>query len=70
MKIVNGWVADTGTDPVGRVQIGDTAAKTWTANFAGVRLDTTPGQRPHIRLSSASNPPWVRFQHHRPPRRW
>jgi hypothetical protein len=43
VKIVNGWVADTGTDPVGRVQIGDTAAKTWTVNFDDVRLDTTPG---------------------------
>jgi hypothetical protein len=36
-------VADTGTDPIGRVQVGDTAAKTWTANFDDVRLDTTPG---------------------------
>jgi chitodextrinase len=43
VKIVNGWVADTGTDPIGRVQVGDTAAKTWTVNFDDVRLDTTPG---------------------------
>jgi len=43
VKIVNGWIADTGTDPIGRVQIGDTAAKTWTVNFDDVRLDQTPG---------------------------
>jgi hypothetical protein len=43
VKIVNGWVADTGSDPIGRVQVGDTAAKTWTANFDDIRLDTTPG---------------------------
>jgi hypothetical protein len=43
VKIVNAWVADTGTDPIGRVQVGDTAAKTWTANFDDIRLDTTPG---------------------------
>jgi chitodextrinase len=42
-KIVNGWAADTGTAPIGRVQIGDTAAKTWTVNFDDVRLDQTPG---------------------------
>jgi hypothetical protein len=43
VKVVNGWVADTGADPVGRVQVGDTAAKTWTVNVDDVRLDTTPG---------------------------
>jgi hypothetical protein len=43
VRIVNGWVADTGPDPIGRVQIGDTAAKTWTVNLDDVRLDTTPG---------------------------
>ena len=43
VKIVNGWVADTGPDPVGRVQLGDTGAKTWTINFDDLRLDTTPG---------------------------
>jgi hypothetical protein len=44
VKIVDAWVANTGTDPIGRVQIGDTAAKTWTANFDDVRLDLIPGK--------------------------
>jgi chitodextrinase len=43
IKIVNAWAADTGTDPIGRIQIGDTSSKTWTANFDDVRLDQTPG---------------------------
>jgi hypothetical protein len=42
VKIVNAWTADTGTTPVGRVQIGDTNAKTWTINFDHVRLDQLP----------------------------
>jgi hypothetical protein len=41
--IVNDWVANTGTTPVGRVQIGDTAAKTFTVNFDDVRLDQVAG---------------------------
>jgi hypothetical protein len=41
-KIVNAWVANTGTTPVGRVQVGDTAAKTWVANWDDVVVDTTP----------------------------
>ena len=36
---MNGWAANTGTTPVGRIQIGDTAAKTWTANFDDVIVD-------------------------------
>jgi hypothetical protein len=43
LRIVNAWTANTGTDPVGRIQIGDTAAKTWTANFDDVIVDTTLG---------------------------
>ena len=35
--------ANTGTDPIGRVQVRATAAKTWTANFDDIRLDTTRG---------------------------
>ncbi len=42
-KIVNAWVTDTGTTPVGRVQIGDDLAKTWTINFDDVVVDQTPG---------------------------
>jgi hypothetical protein len=39
--IVNAWQADVGTTPVGRVQIGDTASKTWTANFDDVAVETS-----------------------------
>ena len=35
-KIVDTWVANTGTASVGRVEIGDTAAKTFTVNFDDV----------------------------------
>ena len=37
------WVADTGTTAIGRIQIGDTAAKTFTVNFDNVRMDTAVG---------------------------
>ncbi|WP_432939423.1 fibronectin type III domain-containing protein [Kribbella sp. CA-253562] len=36
------WLSNTGTAPVGRVQIGSTAASTWTINFDTVRTDQTP----------------------------
>jgi hypothetical protein len=42
IRIVNGWVANTGTTPVGRIQIGDTAAKTWVANWDDVVVDAAP----------------------------
>ncbi|MGZ8656820.1 MAG: fibronectin type III domain-containing protein [Actinomycetota bacterium] len=42
-EVVTGWVANTGTTPVGRVQIGDSAAKTFTANFDDVVVDGFPG---------------------------
>jgi hypothetical protein len=42
-QILTNWVADTGTTPVGRIQLGDTAAKTFTVNFDHVVLDTAPG---------------------------
>jgi hypothetical protein len=41
--ILEGWVADTGTSPVGRIEIGDAGSKSWTGNFDDVVLDTTPG---------------------------
>ncbi len=41
--IVSGWAADTGTEAVGRIQIGDTAAKTWTANWDDVVVDQASG---------------------------
>ena len=41
--IVSGWAANTGTTAVGRIQIGDTGAKTWTANWDDVVVDTAAG---------------------------
>jgi hypothetical protein len=38
VTVVNAWTANTGSSPIGRIQIGDTAAKTWTANFDDVAL--------------------------------
>ena len=43
VKILDKWVADTGTTPVGRINIGDTSAKTWSANFDQVQVDVAPG---------------------------
>ena len=45
VRIVTDWAANTGTTPVARIQIGDTAAKTFTANFDHVVLDPSPGAR-------------------------
>jgi hypothetical protein len=41
--VLEDWVADTGTTPVGRIEVGDTTAKTWSGNFDDVVLDSTPG---------------------------
>ena len=43
LVIVNDWASNTGTTDVGRVEIGDTTAKTWTVNFDDVVVDQTPG---------------------------
>jgi alpha-tubulin suppressor-like RCC1 family protein len=43
VRIVTGWVANTGTVPVGRIQIGDTGTKTYTASFDDVVVDQAPG---------------------------
>ena len=40
-RIVNGWLANTGTTPVGRVEIGDNGAKTFTINFDDVLVTDT-----------------------------
>jgi hypothetical protein len=42
-RIINGWAANTGTSPVGLVQIGETQLKTWTMNFDDVVVDQTVG---------------------------
>ena len=44
VKVVNAWAANTGTVPLGRIQIGDTANKTWTANFDDVQVDQFVGE--------------------------
>jgi hypothetical protein len=43
IQIVNAWAANTGTTPVGRIEIGDTLARTFTANFDDVVVDRSPG---------------------------
>lgn len=40
--IIDDWVADTGTDGVGRIQIGDPGNKTITANWDDIVVDTVP----------------------------
>jgi len=42
-QVVADWVANTGPTPVGRIQIGDGAAKTFTVNFDDVVVDGFPG---------------------------
>jgi len=42
-QVVVGWVANTGATPVGRIQVGDTAKKTFTVNFDDVVVDGFPG---------------------------
>jgi hypothetical protein len=43
VKIVNAWTANTGTTPVGRVDIGNAQAFTATINFDDIVVDQTPG---------------------------
>jgi glycosyl hydrolase family 26 len=43
VRIVTAWVANTGTTPVGRIQIGDNAAKTVTMNIDDVVVDQHAG---------------------------
>jgi hypothetical protein len=42
-KVVDAWSANTGTTPVGRVEIGNATAVTATVNFDDVVVDQTPG---------------------------
>ncbi len=42
-KIVDAWVANTGTAPIGRVEIGNAQAVTSTLNFDDVLVDQTSG---------------------------
>ncbi len=38
-RIVNAWVANTGSSPVGRVELGNSSAATWTVNFDDVVVE-------------------------------
>ena len=40
---VGDWAANTGTTAIGRIQIGDTAAKTFTVNYDHVVMDEVVG---------------------------
>jgi hypothetical protein len=42
VTIVSGWTANTGTAPITRLQIGDNAVKTWSANWDDVALVAAP----------------------------
>jgi hypothetical protein len=42
-QIVNAWAANSGTSPVGIVQVGETQLKTWTMNFDDVVVDQVVG---------------------------
>ena len=42
-KIVNGWVQDTGTTPVAKINLGESANRTFTVNFDDVVVDAFPG---------------------------
>jgi alpha-tubulin suppressor-like RCC1 family protein len=41
-RIVNGWSANTGTVPMGSLELGNPNAATWTASFDDVVVDQTP----------------------------
>jgi alpha-tubulin suppressor-like RCC1 family protein len=43
VRIVNGWSTNTGTTPVGQVQVGDNTAKTVTMNLDDVVVDGAAG---------------------------
>ncbi|MBI5088191.1 MAG: hypothetical protein HZB15_04840 [Actinobacteria bacterium] len=43
---ISTWSTNTGTTAIGRVQLGDTAVKTFTANFDHFVVDNAPGDEP------------------------
>jgi alpha-tubulin suppressor-like RCC1 family protein len=43
VPIVTGWTVNTGPNPVAQIQLGDNSAKTFTANFDDVVVDTAAG---------------------------
>ena len=42
--ILNQWVANTGTTPIGQIELGDFNARTWTANYDTVVVDQSAGE--------------------------
>lgn len=69
VRIVTNWSANTGTTPIGRVEIGDPGAKTFTANFDDVAVtdgsansDTYPPTVPGQPTGSSSSPGAVAIQ--------
>ncbi len=43
--ILNQWVVNTGTAPIGRLELGDFNARTWTANYDTVIVDQAAGEQ-------------------------
>ena len=69
VRIVTNWSANTGTTPIGRVEIGDAGAKTFTANFDDVVVtdgsannETDPPTVPGQPTGSSSSPGAVAIQ--------
>ena len=69
VRIVTNWSANTGTTPIGRVEIGDAGAMTFTANFDDVVVtngsannDTDPPTVPGQPTGSSSSPGAVAIQ--------
>ena len=44
VRVLNGWVANTGTAPIGRIELGDFNARTWSARFDAIVVDGAPGE--------------------------
>ena len=69
VRIVTNWSGNTGTTPIGRVEIGDVSAKTFTANFDDVVVtngsansDTDPPTVPGQPTGTSSSPGAVAIQ--------
>jgi hypothetical protein len=43
VRILTGWTVSTGSNPVASIQLGDNTAKSFTANFDDVAVDTAAG---------------------------
>jgi chitodextrinase len=54
-QIVADWSADSGTAPIGRIEVGNPVAGTWSANFDDVRVDQAVGEH----VTPDTTPPTV-----------